>query len=143
MLRLKDVLADKGSQVWSVGPRTTVYEALELMAEKNAGSVLVLEDGRMVGIFTERDYSRKGILAGKHSRETLVEDLMTRNVYSMEPSDPIDECMAVMAKVHCRHMPVVEEGKLAGLVSIEDVVGALIRDQEVQIRNLQSYITGM
>ncbi len=143
MLRLKDVLAEKGTEVWSVKPKSTVFEALKLMAEKNAGSVLVVESDKIVGIFTERDYSRKGILAGKLSRETMVEDLMTRNVYSMEPCDPIDECMALMSKVHCRHMPVLEEGKLAGLVSMEDVVKALIRDQQVQIRNLQSYITGM
>ena len=106
MLRIKDVLNTKGSNVWSVEPKKTVYEALEIMAEKDVGALVVMDDKKLVGIFSERDYARKVVLKGKHAQDILIEDLMTTEVYSVTPGETVEECMAVMTAAHCRHMPV-------------------------------------
>ena len=121
MEKIRNVLRGKGTDIWSVGPRATVYEALEMMADKNVGALLVVNEGVLVGIFSERDYARKVILRGKTSRETFVEELMTRDVYTITPDASIEECMALMAQTHCRHMPVLEDGQLVGHILFSEL----------------------
>lgn len=142
MYSVRHLLHEKGGQIWSVGPKATVYEALELMAEKNAGAVLVLENSKLIGIFTERDYARKVVLKGKTSKTTTVGELMTTEILYVNPDDTIEDCMALMTEKRTRHLPVMESGKLVGLVSIGDVVKAIISDREFTIRELERYITG-
>ena len=142
MEKIRNVLREKGTDVWSVGPRATAYEALEVMADKNVGALLVVNEGVLVGIFSERDYARKVILRGKTSRETFVEELMTRDVYALAPDASIEECMVLMAQTHCRHMPVLEDGQLVGIVSIGDVVNSIISQQDIKIKDLENYISG-
>ena len=142
MLKIRDVLKTKGSNVWSVGPKNTVYEGLEIMADKDVGALVVKEGGKLVGIFSERDYARKVVLRGKHAQDTLVEELMTTEVYSVTPGDTVEECMGVMNAAHCRHMPVFEGQDLVGIVSIGDIVNATISEHKVKIRDLEKYITG-
>ncbi|NUN93567.1 MAG: CBS domain-containing protein [Verrucomicrobiae bacterium] len=139
---VKDLLQQKGSGVHTIRPNDTVYRALELMAEKDVGALVVVEGDRVVGMFTERDYARKVILKGKNSRSITVGDLMVREVLYLNPSDQIEHCMALMTEKHLRHLPVLEEGKLVGLISIGDVVKSIIRHQEFTIQELERYITG-
>ena len=142
MYSVRNLLQEKGNQVWTIGPSATVYEALELMAGKNIGALLVLGAGKVVGIFTERDYARKVVLVGRSSRTTTVGELMSSDVLYVGPDDSIEDCMALMTDKRLRHLPVLEEGKLAGIVSIGDVVKAIIHDREFRIRELERYITG-
>lgn len=142
MGKIRDVLREKGTDIWSVGPQATVYKALEVMDDKNVGALLVEDNGMLVGIFSERDYARKVILRGKSSRETLVEELMTRNVYTIAPDASIEECMALMAQTYCRHIPVLEDDQLVGVVSIGDIVNAIINQQDIKIQDLNNYISG-
>ncbi len=142
MLKVRDVLKVKGNNVWSISPNATVYRALQIMDEKDIGALLVIDNGAVVGIFSERDYARKVILKGKSSKETDVGELMTTTVYSITPEKPIEECMALMTATRIRHLPVLENGKLIGIVSIGDVVNAIISDQKITIRDLENYITG-
>jgi CBS domain-containing protein len=135
-------LQEKGSQVWSIAPQATVYAALELMAQKNVGAVLVIENGNVAGMFTERDYARKVILKGRSSKTTTVGELMTKDVLYVSPDDTIENCMAIMTDKHLRHLPVMENGQLVGIVSIGDVVKAIISAHEFTIRELERYITG-
>ncbi|MCC7519495.1 MAG: CBS domain-containing protein [Verrucomicrobiae bacterium] len=139
---VRDLLQHKGSGVWTIGPEATVYCALEMMAEKDVGALVVVENERVIGMFTERDYARKVILKGKASRNTTVGDLMTREVVFVGPADKVEQCMALMTNRHQRHLPVMEQGKLVGLVSIGDVVKNIIRHQEFTIQELERYITG-
>jgi CBS domain-containing protein len=139
---VKDILQDKGPQVWSVAPDATVYDALTLMAEKNIGALVVLEEDRVVGIISERDYARKVILKGKSSKELRVSEIMTRAVFCVRPEQTMDECMALMTDKHIRHLPVLVADRLAGLISIGDVVKAIIAEKEFLIGQLESYITG-
>ena len=132
----------KGSAAWSVGPQATVYEALQLMADKDVGALLVLEDGRLRGIFSERDYARKIILKGKSSRDTSVRDIMTERVITVVPEQTLAECMALMTNHRVRHLPVVVAGQVAGVISIGDVVKAIMMQQEFTIEQLEKYITG-
>ena len=140
MKTVRDVLKTKGSDIASVRPETTVYDALKLMAEKNIGAVLVLDGERPVGIFSERDYARQVILKGKTSKDTAVHEVMTSRVVFVRPEQNIEECMALMTAKRCRHLPVLEEGKLAGILSIGDVVKAVISEKEFQISQLENYI---
>ncbi len=139
---VRDLLQTKSDQVWTISPQATVYAALELMAAKNIGAIVVTENDRVVGIFSERDYARKVILLGRTSKTTPVSELMTRDVLYVSQTDTIENCMALMTNKHLRHLPVIEAGKLVGLVSIGDVVKAVISDHEFTIRELEHYITG-
>ena len=142
MYTVRHLLQSKNSRVWSVTPHATVYEALELMAAHNIGALLVLESDKIVGIFTERDYARKVILKGKTSKTATVGELMTTEVLYVNPDDTIENCMALMTDKRARHLPVIENEKLVGVVSIGDVVKAIISDREFMIRELERYITG-
>ncbi|RYF50774.1 MAG: CBS domain-containing protein, partial [Cytophagaceae bacterium] len=120
----------------------TVLGALKLMAEKNIGAVLVVDNDELTGIFSERDYARKIVLKGRHSDDTLVRDVMTPNVITIEPEQRLEDCMQIMSDKHIRHLPVMESGKLIGIISINDVVTAIMRDQKTRIDSLESYISG-
>ena len=139
---IRQLLNKKGNQVWSIAPDATVYEALELMAEKNIGAVLVMEGGQLLGIFSERDYARRCILLNRRSKETAVKELMTADVITISPSATIDDAMALMSEHHIRHLPVVEDDKVIGVVSIGDIVKAVIENQAHIISHLEGYITG-
>ena len=139
---VKMVLDSKGYEIFSVVPDTPVLDALKLMAEKGIGAVLVLEGDKVVGIMSERDYARKVALKGKTAEETRVSEIMTEDVIYVEPSQPIEECMALMVGKRIRHLPVLEDGKLAGIISIGDVVKAMISEQQTLIEQLESYIRG-
>ena len=136
------ILDSKSPDVWSVSPDTPVFEALSLMAEKGIGAVLVLDNEEVVGIMSERDYARKIVLKGKSSAQTPVSEIMTQNVIYVEPSQPIEEIMALMVGKHIRHLPVLENKKLVGIISISDVVRELISEQKLLIEQLESYIRG-
>jgi CBS domain-containing protein len=140
MQTVRQVLNHKGGEVFAVGPDATVYEALELMAEKNIGAVLVLEGERTAGIFTERDYARQVVLKGKASKDTPVRDVMTQRVVFVRPEQNVEDCMALMTDKRCRHLPVLDEGKLVGLLSIGDVVKAVISEKQFIIEQLENYI---
>jgi len=142
MLKVGDVLKSKGTEIFSIGPKETVYRALELLAEYDIGALLVIEDGELVGIFSERDYARKVILKGRSSKDTPVGELMTTRVYSVTTDKTIEECMALMTTTRSRHMPVFENNKLVGVVSIGDIVNAIINEQRITIQDLENYITG-
>ena len=142
MYTVRHLLQEKGNQVWSIAPSATVYEALQLMDAKNIGALLVIEKNEVVGIFTERDYARKVVLRGRSSKDTTVGELETVDVLYVSPDDSIENCMALMTEKRLRHLPVMENGKLVGLVSIGDVIKAVISDREFTIRELERYITG-
>ncbi len=141
MLKIEDVLKTKGDTIWSVTSKDTVFRALEILADKDIGALLVIDEGKMVGIVTERDYSRKVILKGKFSKETTVGEVMTTIVFSMGPEKSIEECMALMTNTRIRHVPVIASGKLIGMVSMGDVVNAIIKKQKVEIDDLKNYVT--
>ena len=142
MKTVRQLLQSKGNDIWSVSPGTSVLDALKLMAEKNIGALLVLESGRLVGIFSERDYARKVILRGKASRSTRVREIMSRKVVYVRPEQGTEECMGIMTQKRIRHLPVMEGGDLAGMISIGDVVKSIISEQEFTIRQLERYISG-
>lgn len=141
MTIVKQILDGKGREVWSVRPDHTIYEALELMAEKNIGAVLVMEDEKLVGIFSERDYARKIILQGKASRDTPVREAMTSRVFAVRPDQAVNGCMALMTEKRIRHLPVMREERVVGVISIGDVVKAVISEQAETIKHLEDYIT--
>lgn len=141
MITIKEILRHK-PDVWTIKPDATVYRALELMAEKNVGALPVVQDGKLVGIFSERDYARKCILLGRFSKDTLVSELMSSPVITVTPDMTVYQCMAIMTERRIRHLPVVEGDKLIGIVTIGDVGKAIISEQEVAIRSLEGYITG-
>jgi CBS domain-containing protein len=142
MVTVSQVLKIKGSLTWSIRPEVTVYEALQLMADKNIGGLLVVEGEQLVGIFTERDYARKVILQGKRSSEISVSEIMTPQVITVGLDRDIVECMELMTEKRIRHLPVLEGGRIAGMISIGDVVKAIISEQKFLIDRLESYITG-
>lgn len=143
MKTIRRLLEGKGRDIWSARPDTSVYEALELMAEHNIGALLVLDGDNLVGIFSERDYARKVVLKGKASRGTVVEEIMSRKVSCVRTDQTIEECMALMTDKHIRHLPVLEDEKLVGVISIGDVVKVVISEQEFLIGQLENYITGI
>ena len=142
MKTVRDILRDKGHDVWSVAVGATVYAALQLMAEKNVGAVLVLEQGKLAGILSERDYSRKVALKGRTSLNTPVREIMTQQIFYVRPDQTIDECMALMTEKHIRHLPVFDGDTIAGVVSIGDVVKAIVSEQKITIQQYENYILG-
>jgi len=140
MKTVRDVLRQKGSEVSSVGPDTTVYDALKQMADKNIGAVVVLDGGRPIGLFTEREYARQVILKGKSSRDVPVRDIMVSPVLCIAPQQNIEECMALMTDKRVRHLPVLEQDRLIGILSSGDVVKAVIDDKQFTIEQLAMYI---
>jgi CBS domain-containing protein len=141
MQKVKDILQKKGSNIESVSPETTVIDALKTMADKNYGSVVVMEKGIFLGIMTERDYSRKVVLLGKNSTDTPVSAIMSTHMPSVTPNDSIDHCMELMNDQKIRYLPVFNEGKLAGIISMTDVVSATIARHVETISQLENYIT--
>ena len=139
---IASILKSKGSTTWCVAPDTTVYEALALMAERSIGAVLVLSEGRLAGIMSERDYARKIVLHGKTSKDTLVHEIMTRSPVTVTPDHTVDECMVIMTQARVRHLPVLNGDRLAGIVSIGDLVNAIISAQADTIHQLHTYISG-
>jgi CBS domain-containing protein len=142
MGKVRNILHNKGNVVFSVEPTEMVYRAIELMCEKNIGGLLIVENGKLVGIFTERDYARKLILKGKSSKDTQIKDLMTSNLVTVTPDTSIDDCMRVMTGRKIRHLPVLDKGELVGIISIGDVVHFVIEEQKSIIEHLEHYITG-
>jgi len=136
------ILAHKGSAVWSTAPNSMIFDAIQLMADKNVGALPVVENGQLVGMLSERDYTRKVSLKGKSSKDTPVSEIMTRGVVVVTEADTIRECMRVMTDSHIRHLPVLEDKKIVGLVSLGDLVKWTISAQEATIEALQQYITG-
>jgi CBS domain-containing protein len=136
------ILNRKGTTVWSVSPTNTVFEAISMMAEKNVGALPVLEGDRLVGMISERDYARKIILLGRGSRETSVAEIMTVNLKTVDLSESVQECMQIMTENRVRHIPVLEGGKLVGLISIGDCVNWIISAQTAAIDDLERFVTG-
>jgi len=141
MNRVWDLLEGKGRAIWSLAPNATVYEAIDQMAQKGCGALLVMDGKRLVGIVSERDYARKVILKGKSSREIEVREIMSYPVVCIPPELTVEQTMALMTEKHVRHLPVVVEETVVGVISIGDVVRAIIEDHEFSIRQLTSYIT--
>lgn len=141
MATVDSILQEKGKLVFSVAPDTTIVECLKLMAEKKIGSVLVMEDEKVVGIFSERDYARRGILQG-NDEHTPVKKVMTDKVYYVSPDQSVETCMAQMSDKRIRHLPVVQHDKVVGVISIGDVVTSLLQDRESLIKGLENYILG-
>ncbi len=142
MATVSNILKSKSNITFSITPETTVYNALEIMVEKNVSALLIVENEKLTGIFTERDYARKVILKGKASKETLIEEIMTENPITVSPSSSIEDCMRLMTSRFIRHLPVVEDDNLIGIISIGDVVKYVIEEQKFIIENMQHYITG-
>ena len=143
METVAELLKHKGSDVVTVAPDASVFEALKIMESKNIGAVLVVdEEGEVAGIMTERDYARKVILVGKASKETAVADIMTKKVVYVGPDNTVDEAMALMTDKRCRHLPVLDNGKVCGMISIGDVVRAVIHEKDIVIDQLEHYIAG-
>lgn len=141
MLIVRQLLDHKGYDVWAVTPETTIYDALELMAAENIGAVLVMEENDLVGIFSERDYARKVALAGKSSRQMVVREAMTRQVFGVRSDQSVEGCMGLMTDKHVRHLPVFEDERVIGVISIGDVVKGIISEQANTIHHLENYIT--
>lgn len=139
---VKEILSSKGTAVWRVAPDNTVLEAIQLMAEKEIGAVLVMDGEKLVGIVSERDYARKVALKGRASRDAKVTEIMTRHVLCVSPDRSLDEVMALMTQKRSRHLPVLEKKRVVGMISIGDVVKAKIAEQEFTISQLQHYIAG-
>ena len=142
MKTVRDILDTKGHDVWCVGLEDTVFEALRRMAEKEIGALVVMDGPRLAGIISERDYARKIVLLGRTSPNTLVKEIMTSHVAYTHPEQSIEECMAIMTDKRVRHLPVIEAGKLVGLISIGDLVKSIIADQKFIIEQLERYIIG-
>lgn len=141
MKTVREVIEGKGRQVWSVSPDATVYDALKLMAERDVGAVLVIEGTHVAGVMSERDYARQVILKGKSSKDTPVREIMTTRVVYVRPEQTADECMALMTDKRIRHLPVLDQGRLIGLLSIGDIVKAMISEHKFLIEQLENYIT--
>jgi CBS domain-containing protein len=139
---IASILAAKGGVIWSVDPEMTVYDAISTMAEKGIGALLVTVKGRLVGVISERDYARKIILHGRSSKETRVREIMTSDPVTVTPENTVDECMRIITHNRIRHLPVLEGEHLVGVISIGDLVNAIIAEQARTIDHLHSYITG-
>lgn len=142
MEKVRDILQTKDHTIFSVSPESTVFDALDLMCDKNVGALLVVDNGKLVGIFTERDYARKVILRGKASKDTLIEEIMTEHPSTVTTESTIEDCMRLMTNKYIRHLPVLQGDELIGVISIGDVVRYIIEEQKFIIENLEQYITG-
>ena len=140
-MKVSDILQKKGNAVIAVTSTSTVLDALKLMSEKNIGALLVMDDGQLTGIFSERDYARKVVLKGKTSADTAVKEIMTENPFTVQPEDSIETCMGIMSSKHIRHLPVSKDNTVAGMISIGDVVTAIIQSQKETIDQLKNYIS--
>jgi len=141
MTRVEDLLQAKGHAVWSISPDASVYDAIQMMADRGVGALPVVAADKLAGIVSERDYARKVILQGKSSKDTPVREIMTGTVYTVRPEQSIEQCMILMTDKRVRHLPVLEGDHLAGIVSIGDLVKAVIAEQQIRIEQLESYIT--
>jgi len=139
---VSSVLVNKTSALWSVAPESTVFDAIKMMADKNIGSLLVMTNGKLVGLFTERDYTRKIALQGKSSRDTRVSEIIPRDVITVTPDDSLEDCMHLMTVNRVRHLPVVEGANVVGIVSIGDLVNWIISTQNAHIEQMEEYISG-
>ena len=139
---ISEILHHKGSQVWSVSPESMVFDAIQLMADKNIGALLVIEGGKLVGIMTERDYTRKVALKGKSSKQTPVREIVSGQIIHATPEHTVEECMRLMTEHRVRHLPVIEGENILGIVSIGDLVNWIISAQTTTIQQLQAYISG-
>ncbi|MBF8963836.1 CBS domain-containing protein [Pontibacter sp. FD36] len=139
---VRHILQKKGNKVISVAPTSTVYSALETMVEQNVGALIVMDNGKFAGMFTERDYARKVILKGKASRDTLVQEIMSEHPVTVTPDTTLEQCMVLMTQKYIRHLPVFENQELVGLVSIGDIVKCMMDEQKCIIEDLEHYITG-
>lgn len=139
---VSDILKSKGTGLCTISPNSTVYEGLQIMADKDVGAVLITQNNKLLGIFTERDYARKVILQGKSSLNTAIKELMVTDLLYVKPTDSIDQCMAVMTEKQIRHLPVMQGDELIGLVSMRDVVNHIISHKNFTIKELEKYITG-
>ncbi len=142
MTTVKRMLEGKGRSVHIIAPDAKVYEALQEMADRDVGALVVVQDGEVVGIISERDYARKVILKGKFSKDVLVREVMSDHAICVDPGQTVEACMALMTEKHVRHLPVLEKGQLAGIISIGDLVKEVIEDQKVTIGELEHYISG-
>lgn len=142
MKKVKDILDAKGRDIWSIGPSASVYDAMKLMADKEIGSLMVMEGTKLVGLISERDYARKVILLGRSSKTTQVKEIMTSRVVYAQPEQNIEECMALVTEKRVRHLPVMEQGELIGVISIGDLVKSIIAEQKFIIEQLERYISG-
>ena len=142
MKSVSDILNAKGHEVWAVKPDDTVFDSLQIMAEKGVGALLVMDGDRLVGIVTERDYARKVILEGKSSKGSSVAEIMTKQVLCVAPERTVEECMALMTDKRARHLPVLDHKRVVGIVSIGDLVQAILSEQQILIDQLQHYISG-
>jgi CBS domain-containing protein len=140
-MKVADILQSKGNFVFSITANASVYDALKIMAEKNIGALMIIEADKLTGIFSERDYARKIVLQGKASHDTLVSEIMTPHVLTVSSSDSLEQCMNLMSKNRVRHLPVVDAEKVVGIISISDVVTAIIQSQQETIKHLQNYIS--
>ena len=139
---ISEILTHKGTQVWSISPDATVFDAIQLMADKNIGALLVIEGGKLVGIMTERDYTRKVALKGKSSKQTPVREIVSGQIIHATPEHTVEECMRLMTEHRVRHLPVIEGENILGIVSIGDLVNWIISAQTTTIQQLQAYISG-
>ena len=143
MNTVRQLLKVKGEHVWTISKESTVLDSLELMAEKRIGSLVVIEDGQVAGIFTERDYARRVGHDRRKPEETRIEEVMTRELITVNPTQTVNECMVLMTDNHIRHLPVLDEGHLVGIISVGDVVKDMIEELEFHVEQLKSYITGL
>ena len=141
MSTVRNILQKKGNEVYSVSPDSSVYDALETLEDKNLGALVVVENGKLIGIFTERDYARKVILKGRSSKETIVRDIMSSHPVFVNPDSTINDCMQLMSDKFIRHLPVIDNNQLVGVISIGDVVRYIISEKDFIIENLEHYIT--
>jgi len=142
MLMVMQILQTKGNEIWTIGPQQTVYEALELMAKKEIGALVVVDAGKVVGIFSERDYARKVVLEGRLSKETPVSEIMTERVVGVKLDTTVEVCMELMTEGRFRHLPVMDGDRLIGVISIGDVVKSIISEQGLLIEQMEKYILG-
>lgn len=141
MIKVEKLLTNKDGELWTLGPDNTVLEAIQLMDEKNIGSVAVVKDDQLIGIFTERDYTRKLILKGRSSMDTPLKEVMTRRVHYARPEQDVEQCMAMMTEYRIRHLPVMQDDKLIGMISIGDVVKDIIAEQKYMIEHLEQTLS--